>query len=1215
MRRKTYRVLGTAIAAAVFGVSGSSAMAQQLTDAVLIGNKNWGSGGNPGFVITMDDRADGDLLTGRWKVNYTPQGSGRVDTPSAWQPYIRGQWNHVAATFERFEFTLPDNTTQIRTRIETYLNGVRVSDSVNIAGPGDIDTFGLGFNLNIGQDGTGNYRAGEDPGGFLGRVDDVAVWRRPLTQSEVTSIWNGRTGSSLSTLANANAALATGLVGLYAMDNNVLDMANSITGLGGLTPKNGIWREIGDGPIDNPAVASFAPGLFGQAANLNGSNYITIGDALAAGGFPADYSFGAFTSFSFSSWFFEAIPATQISTYSNAAGTSLASTAGNWNIGPANWNETVAIIVGGPSAAQNNITFDSAIGSKSVSYFEFGSAGQTTNVTIEPGASIIGKGAGLAIIGTVDSTVNLTINSGVLNHWGEGEERRRLQVGRDGAVVNVTLNGTGELSVGNYVVDAGFATGFRRPQLGGGDGFPRRGDDLLLGDGVNGAVNFTMNDNSFMYVTDVMYVGDSNSTSSLNGVQNGNSTIIVNWDTRWGDDGMATGKVVNWTMNDSSKFIVARDHGLAEANGSGAGVINLTINDNAEFAAGDRIAIGAGGRDTVNVVLNGGLIRAGRLTPGPDLLVDDTAAPAGPARDNILLMGLNAKANLTVNGGLVSIQRSAWVGFNGGTANVEMNGGTFNILGIGSAGLPRLGNAPDQLPFPFLGAPAANSPWADSGGDLYLAIGGTISRTAPIGVFTVGGDGTLNVARDVLVGGTYYNANFSGVNAPGIAYAELAVRGGDAAVNIGGNLVFGGVSFGGTADYIVGGDVVSVLGARITGPTHSPIHVTATGGRNGDLVIFSSNETSGTGDERVISQVDVTIDVPYADYRPSTGDRFTLVQYAGNRLTGLNGTGVVDFGRQGTFDSVTGNEVDGIDWTLQYDDANKKLNVVATKVYRLGNTDRDAADTVTVADFAGLVAGFGSTGSKIWANGDFTNDGNVDLEDFTIQRAAFDNATGGTGAVVVPALVVFDTGRALLQASGLVAGLQVKSDAGALDAEVFGGLPLASLVGANPTVLSSTATDVAAASLTSQSSLSGTTDLGDLYTAIARDLSFGMTVLDNGTATYVAGNVAYLSLGDFNFDGGLDGSDVDAFVTALSDLGAYIAEFGGSFAASFGATLDRDIIDVLGDFNTDGGFDGSDVDGFVAALSAARPGVAAIPEPAALGLLAPAALLLTRRRR
>lgn len=105
-------------------------------------------------------------------------------------------------------------------------------------------------------------------------------------------------------------------------------------------------------------------------------------------------------------------------------------------------------------------------------------------------------------------------------------------------------------------------------------------------------------------------------------------------------------------------------------------------------------------------------------------------------------------------------------------------------------------------------------------------------------------------------------------------------------------------------------------------------------------------------------------------------------------------------------------------------------------------------------------------------------------------------------------------------------------------------------------------------------------------------------------------------MGDFNFDGGVDGSDVDAFALALSDLEAYLAGFAAAFGELYpGQTLTASVVEMIGDFNGDGGFDGSDVDGFVAGLSASRPGVAAIPEPGVLGVLGVGGLMLSRWRR
>lgn len=107
-------------------------------------------------------------------------------------------------------------------------------------------------------------------------------------------------------------------------------------------------------------------------------------------------------------------------------------------------------------------------------------------------------------------------------------------------------------------------------------------------------------------------------------------------------------------------------------------------------------------------------------------------------------------------------------------------------------------------------------------------------------------------------------------------------------------------------------------------------------------------------------------------------------------------------------------------------------------------------------------------------------------------------------------------------------------------------------------------------------------------------------------------------VGDFNFDGGVDASDIDPFVVAANEgdpFAGYIAASQDAFALLYpGQTLTSEIVNSIGDFNGDGGVDASDIDPFVVFANNGGA-VSAIPEPAALGLLAPVGLLLSRRRR
>ncbi|MFN4241647.1 MAG: DUF4623 domain-containing protein [Tepidisphaerales bacterium] len=107
-------------------------------------------------------------------------------------------------------------------------------------------------------------------------------------------------------------------------------------------------------------------------------------------------------------------------------------------------------------------------------------------------------------------------------------------------------------------------------------------------------------------------------------------------------------------------------------------------------------------------------------------------------------------------------------------------------------------------------------------------------------------------------------------------------------------------------------------------------------------------------------------------------------------------------------------------------------------------------------------------------------------------------------------------------------------------------------------------------------------------------------------------------LGDFNFDGFLDAGDIDVFTEALLESAPYaefIANYGALFTTQYGGTLTPELVVAFGDFDNNSIFDADDIDPFIeAVLASSRPGASSIPEPAALGLLAPAALLLSRRR-
>jgi hypothetical protein len=135
-------------------------------DQVLFGNKDWNSGGNPGWLITPRD--------GDWKINGNP--GSRFDFQYSYKDSVlqseKGEWHHIAIVTDRENGTLT-----------FYVNGVVVLEPFSISEYGDGDLDGLSFTM--GQDGTGYYADGSLKANF----DEVALFRRPLTAEEVAAVY------------------------------------------------------------------------------------------------------------------------------------------------------------------------------------------------------------------------------------------------------------------------------------------------------------------------------------------------------------------------------------------------------------------------------------------------------------------------------------------------------------------------------------------------------------------------------------------------------------------------------------------------------------------------------------------------------------------------------------------------------------------------------------------------------------------------------------------------------------------------------------------------------------------------------------------------------------------------------------------------------------------------------------------------------------------
>ena len=145
-------------------------------DGALMGNKDWTSGANVGWVISSLDQKN---------LNYNAAGGTRRDVDLN-PPFSDGAWHLVTVTFDR-----------AANLVVSYIDGLAVSTG-NIS-PSGAASFNAGFNTLIGSSGNGAYSGAAD-------VDDLGVWTRVLTPQEIAGIYTAGLNSQPLTAAAPGVA-------------------------------------------------------------------------------------------------------------------------------------------------------------------------------------------------------------------------------------------------------------------------------------------------------------------------------------------------------------------------------------------------------------------------------------------------------------------------------------------------------------------------------------------------------------------------------------------------------------------------------------------------------------------------------------------------------------------------------------------------------------------------------------------------------------------------------------------------------------------------------------------------------------------------------------------------------------------------------------------------------------------------------------------------
>jgi hypothetical protein len=219
-------------------------------DPVIVGNKDWGSGSNVGWLVAASGASKGS-----WQWNFRGDGGDRLDydPDGVEQPIADGDWHHILITHDRDSVAI------------YYYDGMPV-DTLDIRTSNG--SLFAGYPVNVGQDGTGEY--GDY---FKGDVDELRFYNYVIDAAEINKL-------------TERPAPMPKMLAHYTFDETMHNAAGSDSAI--------FYNQFG--PVASP---KFVEGRYGQAIDLDQSqvrfNYITLGTAN-------DYNFGFRNDFTVAIW-------------------------------------------------------------------------------------------------------------------------------------------------------------------------------------------------------------------------------------------------------------------------------------------------------------------------------------------------------------------------------------------------------------------------------------------------------------------------------------------------------------------------------------------------------------------------------------------------------------------------------------------------------------------------------------------------------------------------------------------------------------------------------------------------------------------------------------------------------------------------------------------------------------------------------------------------
>ena len=163
------------------------------SDPVLIGNSNWDSGGNPGWLLATDGANaykpnDETNDEHGWTINISNNDRTRIDwdaDDAGFAPNLGdGLWHMVTMVFDR-----------ANAKMLVYVDGIEYVDpeanDLSAIGDGSLWDETNDYPINLWEDGSGVYNAGNDTRKQLdGYMDELIIVNKILAPSEIKTLYN-----------------------------------------------------------------------------------------------------------------------------------------------------------------------------------------------------------------------------------------------------------------------------------------------------------------------------------------------------------------------------------------------------------------------------------------------------------------------------------------------------------------------------------------------------------------------------------------------------------------------------------------------------------------------------------------------------------------------------------------------------------------------------------------------------------------------------------------------------------------------------------------------------------------------------------------------------------------------------------------------------------------------------------------------------------------